>query len=269
MPKTSTSTSKSSSPLETALKNVSSQFRSKVVKCFLDVKRRLAEGNDETLGLAAGKFCEVALRLLQHEILKSYIPFGQKIPDFPSECRKLIESPKTAGVESLRIVMPRALVLIYTLRNKRGIGHIGGDVDANRIDATTIARACDWVICELIRVYHNLSLEEAQDLVDGLAQRNIPDIWHVAGKKRVLRDDLDFKQKVLLLCYQEPENALLSEDLFAWVEYSHLPMFKRAVFSPLHTRRLIEYDKDSDTVTISPLGIKEVEERILNAAVAH
>lgn len=108
MPRTSTSTSKSSSPLETALNNVPSQFRSKVVKCFLDVKRRLAEGNDESLGVAAGKLCEVVLRLLQYEILKSHIPFGQKIPDFPSECRKLIESPKTAGVESLRIVMPRA-----------------------------------------------------------------------------------------------------------------------------------------------------------------
>jgi hypothetical protein len=48
MPRTSTSTSKSSSPLETALKNVPSQFRPKVVKCFLDVKRRLAEGNDES-----------------------------------------------------------------------------------------------------------------------------------------------------------------------------------------------------------------------------
>src|SRR5262249_40044781 len=135
MPKTSTSTSRSSSPLEVALKDVPSHFRSKVVKCFLDVKRRLAEGNDESLGLAGGKLCEVVLRLLQQEILKSHIPFGQKLPDFSIECRKLIESPKTAGVESLRIVMPRALVFIYTLRNKRGIGHVGGDVDANRIDS--------------------------------------------------------------------------------------------------------------------------------------
>ena len=268
MPKTSTSTSKSSSSLEAALKDVPSQFRSKVVKPFLSVKRRFAEGSDESLGLAAGKLCEAVLRLLQQEILKSHIPFGQRIPDFSVECRKLIESPKTAAVESLRVVLPRALLFIYTLRNKRGIGHVGGDVDANRIDATTIARVCDWVMCELIRVYHNLSLEEAQDLVDGLAQRNIPDIWHVAGKKRVLRDGLDFKQKVLLLCYQEPENAVLSEDLFAWVEYSHLPMFKKAVLIPLHKSRLIEYDKDSDTVTISPLGIKEVEERILTPAVS-
>jgi len=162
--------------------------------------------------------------------------------------------------------MPRALVFIYTLRNKRGIGHVGGDVDANHIDAMTMARACDWVICELIRVYHKLSLEEAQDLVDGLAQRNVPDIWHVAGKNRVLRQDLDFKQQVLLLCYQEPGNAVLQEDLFSWVEHSNFTVFKRSVLEPLHKKRLIEYDKSADTVTISPLGIKEVEERILKPA---
>ena len=68
------------------------------------------------------------------------------------------------------------------------------------------------------------------------------------------------------LAHQEPDNAVLSEDLFAWVEYSHLSMFKKSVLLPLHKRRLIEYERDSDTVTIS-LDIKEVEERILNLAV--
>src|ERR1035441_9718954 len=120
MPKTSSSTSKSKLPLELALANVPAHFRMKFVKSFLDVKRRLAEGNDESLGLAAGKFCESVLRLLQQEILKAFTPFGQKIPDFTVECRKLVQSPKTAGPESLRTVMPRALVFVYTLRNKRG-----------------------------------------------------------------------------------------------------------------------------------------------------
>jgi len=259
----SSSTSKNKSPLDIALARVPSPFRAKIIQHFLDVKRRLAEGKDEPVGLAAGKLCESVLRLLQQEINGAYTPFNKPIGNFADECRKLITSSNTAVVESLRVVMPRALVLVYTVRNKRGIGHVGGDVDANRIDAMTSARVCDWVVCELIRVYHNLSLEEAQDLVDGLAQRDIPEIWHVAGKKRVLRNGLEYKQQVLLLCYQEPERAVLSEDLFSWVEYSYLPMFKKSVLVPLHKKRLIEYDRDSETVTISPLGIRAVEERIL------
>jgi len=256
-------TSRNKSPLEVALAKIPDQFRSKIIKPFLDVKKRLAEGNDETLGLAAGKFCESILRFLQHEILKSFTPFGQQIPDFSAICRKLIESPKDAGLESLRIVMPRALVFVYTLRNKRGIGHVGGDVDANHIDAMTIARTCDWVVCELIRIYHRISLEEAQDLVDSLSQRSVPYIWNVAGKKRVLRSGLIYGDQVLLLLYSGQENAILAEDLFSWVEYSNESVFKSKVLEPLHKKRLIEYDRDSNTVTISPQGIARVEEKIL------
>jgi hypothetical protein len=263
MPKANTSTSKSKAPLDLALANVPANFRVKIVKSFLDVKKRLAESNDESLGLAAGKFCESVIRLLQHEILKSFTPFGQKLPDFPGVCRKIIEGPKTPSQESIGTVMPRALVFVYTLRNKRGIGHVGGDVDANHIDAMTIARTCDWIVCELIRTFHNLSLEEAQDIVDGLAQRNLPEVWNVAGKKRVLRDGVSFKDQVLLLCYSEQEIAVFAEDLLSWVEYSNPSMFRSRVLGALHKERLIEYDRDNDQVVLSPKGIAEVETKIL------
>ena len=127
----------------------------------------------------------------------------------------------------------------------------------------TIARICDWVICELVRIYHSLSIEEAQDLVDSLAERNIPDIWNIAGKKRVLRDGLSFSQQVLLLCYSGQDNSVLAEDLFEWVEYSDFSMFKKSVLVPLHKKRWIEYDKTSEAISISPTGIREVEEKLL------
>jgi hypothetical protein len=60
------------------------------------------------------------------------------------------------------------------MRNKRGIGHVGGDLDANSIDISAMAKVADWTVCELIRLYHGLSLEEAQDIVDGLAVRQLP-----------------------------------------------------------------------------------------------
>src|SRR5260370_33612013 len=123
-------------------------------------------------------------------------------------------------------------------------------------------------MCELIRVYHSLSLEEAQDIVDSLAQRNIPDIWNVAGKKRVLRGGLAYKDQVMLLCYSDQGNALFAEDLFSWVEYSNQSVFKSKVLVPLHEERLIEYDSQNDLVTISPLGIREVETRILKQAIS-
>lgn len=162
-------------------------------------------------------------------------------------------------------MIPRGLLFLYTMRNKRGIGHVGGDVEANRIDSATVTRLADWVLCELVRIFHGLSLEGAQDLVDSLAQRELPDIWEVAGKKRVLRKNLSASQQALLLLYSDPSSFVLAEDLCAWVEYSQPSMFKRNVLRPLHKNRMVELDEESDVVHLSPLGVREVEQVILAA----
>ncbi|HWO40201.1 MAG TPA: hypothetical protein VNO43_00160, partial [Candidatus Eisenbacteria bacterium] len=206
-------TRKPESPLERALSGVPGQFRKRLISAYESLKRDHAEGQYEASGLAAGKFCEICLRLLQHLVTGSSTAFGTQIPNFADECRKLVTSPAGSTVESLRTVIPRALVFMYTMRNKRGIGHVGGDVEANQIDSATLARVADWIVCELIRVYHGLSLEEAQDLVDTLATRSMPDIWEVGGKKRVLRNGLSASQQALLLLYSEPSSYVLVEDL--------------------------------------------------------
>jgi hypothetical protein len=184
------STPKPKSPLDAALANVPAEFRNRIIKSYLELKSRHAENKHDAAGLSAGKFCESVVRLLQHELNKTVIPFGQRIRNLSDECDSFANVPRAVGNESLRIVIPRAVSLLYTLRNKRGIGHVGGDIDANAIDGTTIARVADWVVCELIRIYHKLSIEEADALVSSLASRDIPDVWEVAGKKRVLRTDL-------------------------------------------------------------------------------
>lgn len=249
--------------LEAALQNIPDKFRGKLIDSYLELKRRFIESQYESAGLSAGKFCEVLIRLLQHEVSGTSTPFGSSIPNMADECRKLVTSPKSTAAETIRIIIPRALIFLYTIRNKRGIGHIGGDVDANKIDSVAIVTTADWVVCELIRVYHGLSLEEAQDIVDTISFKNIPAIWEVAGKKRVLNESLSNQHKTLLLLYSETESAILTEDLCSWVEYSNLSMFKKRVLEPLHKKRLLEHDKETDTVYLSPIGAQEVEKNIL------
>lgn len=253
--------------LSSALSLVPKKFRSRIVETYLELKRRYSEArydkSHDAAGLSAGKFCEAVLRFLQHELTGTNDAFGKHIPNFIDACSALTRLPKTSGLETLRVILPRALAFLYTLRGKRGIGHVGGDVEANAIDGATIMRLCDWIVCELIRVFHQLSLEEAQAIVDALAERVLPDIWEVAGRKRVLRDGLSYKQKVLLLAYSEPASGVLSEDLFAWSEHSHLAKFKHQVLSPLHKAKQIEYDREQEIVFLSPLGVREVEEKIL------
>jgi len=261
---TSMNTGNPSPLLDTALASIPKTFRPKVINAYLDLKRNCAEARYDAAGLASGKLCESVLRFLQNKVLGSHTPFGKKINNFADECRQLVTAPHTAGSESERVVLPRALVYLYTMRNKRGIGHVGGDVDANEIDIATMARTADWIVCELIRINHGLSLEEAQDLVDSISVRSLPTIWEVAGKKRVLMSGLGSKDQTLLLLYSTAERAVLVEDLCEWVEYGRVYDFIRRVLAPMHAERIIEFDKGTETVYLSPVGAKYVEDNLLS-----
>jgi hypothetical protein len=258
------STPKPEEILDVALGAIPKNFRQKLIEYYLRLKQRLAKRDYEASGLSAGKFCEMVLRTLQHEITGTSISFNKSIGNFYDECRKLIIFSAPNKSESLRVIIPRALAFLYTFRNKRSIGHQGGDVDPNAIDAATIARAADWVMCELIRCFHSLSLEDAQALVDSLSIRHLPDIWEVQGRKRVLRSDLESKDKALLLLYSCTDLGALSEDLCLWTKYSSPSMFKTRVLRPLDAAGLVDYDEDIDYVVLSPLGVARVEDKLLD-----
>lgn len=77
-----------------------------------------------------------------------------------------------------------------------------------------------------------------------------------------MKDGLNAKQKALLLLYSETESAVLTEDLCSWIEYTP-SMFAKRVLDDLHQKRLIEYDRESELVYLSPKGAKVVEDELL------
>lgn len=198
--------------VEDALKGIDAPFRDRLLKSYRGLKSALREGNFDACGIRAGRFCEVLLRWVQQELTGAHVPFGTKIANFRDECAKCEATPAANGHESVRLLIPRALNFLYTLRNKRGIGHEGGDVDANAIDASTAVRISDWCVCELIRLKHSISLEEAQSICDVVSQRELPDVWEVLGKRRVLMPGLNYSERTLLLLYSVPDASVPIED---------------------------------------------------------
>jgi hypothetical protein len=153
------------------------------------------------------------------------------------------------------------LVGLYEIRNNRGVGHVGGDVDPNHMDAKVVVESAKWIIAELVRVFHGLSTIEATQVVEGLVERTIPVVWDVAQRKRVLRTDLSMKDQTLLLLYTT--NGPVKEvDLVSWTEHSNPTVYRRNVLRQAHRSRLIEYDENTGDVHISPRGIAYVEEHL-------
>jgi hypothetical protein len=205
--------------------------------------------------LSGGKFCEIVYSILDGHAKGTYPVAPFKPKDFVSACRILENN--SSEPRSFQILIPRTLPALYEIRNNRGVGHVGGDVDPNHMDATAVLSMCSWVMAELVRVLHGLSTEEAQELVDALVERRIPLVWHGSEMKRVLDPNLHLKDQLLLLIASSATSVSV-DDLFSWLGYREKPYFMR-LLRKMHADRIVELSGNESSVQLLPPGSAEVE----------
>jgi hypothetical protein len=150
------------------------------------------------------------------------------------------------------------MIGLYDIRNNRGVGHSGADVDPNHMDATFVLYASKWLVAELVRLLHTLTTEEAAAVVDALVERENPWIWNEDGKRRLLRLGMTWKQQTLVMLLSDT-GEVSEADLFGWLEHPSLPSFRKDVLRPLHKVRQIEYNADARTVRLLPPGVAAAE----------
>jgi len=153
------------------------------------------------------------------------------------------------------------LVALYEIRNNRGVGHVGSDVNPNHMDSVAVLYMSKWLVAELVRVFHGLDTVAASEAVDALLERELQVVWSTGGKKRVLTNKLTLHDKTLLLLYSEP-GAITEAELRGWVEASNPSSYRRNVLREAHKNKLLEYDEAAHTVRLSPKGARYVEDNI-------
>jgi hypothetical protein len=241
------------------LGNLPEGLRTELLNAFNEIVRNFRESQWEPSELNGGKFSEVV-----YSILKGYTE--GKFPKRAAKPRNMVDACKdlekaTGFPRSARILIPRMLLGLYEVRNNRNVGHVGGDVDPNHMDAVCVLSMAKWILAELIRVFHATDTDEATAAVEALTEREIPVIWQVGEKRRVLRTDLSVHDKMMLLVYSSP-GPVTDDELLAWLEYGNVSRFKRSVLQGAHDERLLEYDASTGSVEISPRGAKYVEENL-------
>ena len=250
-----------------ALSTIPQGLRDPLIKAYNEIVSNYSEHRWEPSELNGGKFCEAVYSIVAGTLSGNFPSRPSKPRNMVDACDALEGTPANAGRigdRSLRILIPRALPVLYEIRNNRGVGHVGGDVDPNLLDATAVLSMASWILAELVRVFHNVSTTEAQEIVDALIERKTPLIWVLEAQnvKRVLDPEMKTREQTLVLLHQAPA-WVKDSDLAAWVEYSSDAMYRKRVLKPLHDKRLIEHDIGKGVARISPLGVKEVETKIL------
>jgi hypothetical protein len=202
--------------------------------------------------LSGGKFCEIVFTILDGHAKSAYAASPAKPKDFVGACRRL--ESNAHGPRSFQILIPRILPALYEVRNNRGVGHVGGDVDPNHMDAVFVLTSCNWIMAELIRVFHNVPVKEAQDIVDELAERRMPLLWISDSMRRVLDPSLSLRDQILVLLCTSPAKVFTA-DLMSWTDYKNTTYFKK-LLRLMHKDRLIELSNDAKTAFILPPGDK-------------
>jgi len=239
---------------------LSAGLRDSLLKALNEIVRNFREGRWEPASLNGGKLCEAAYTVVRGFADGSY-------PDKPTKPANMVDACKDlerAGAQvprSVRIQIPRMIVALYEIRNNRGVGHAGGDIDPNRMDAMVVISMAKWIVADLIRLLYKTDTDTATKAVESLCDRTVPIVWTVGEHKKVLNPSLTMKEKMLILLYSEA-GPVAESALCGWVEYSNATVFRLEVIRPAHKAQLVHYDTRNRTVQVTPLGIKFVEDNL-------
>ena len=248
---------------EDAFSVLPATLRKDLHDAFNEIVKNYREHRWEPSELNGGKLCEAVYTICVGWLDGGKYPARAKKPrNLPQACWDLEKTyAQVPDSRSARILVPRMLMGLYDIRNNRGVGHAGAEVDPNKMDATAVLYIAKWLVAELVRLLHTLTTDEATAIVDGLIEREVAWVWTREDKKRVLRKGLTWKQQTLVLMLTEAGDVA-EADLFRWLEHPRLANFRQQVMNPLHKDRLIEYDADKRTVRLLPPGVTAAEQLV-------
>jgi hypothetical protein len=227
-----------------------------IVDSYKEIERNYFVKQWKTSELDAGHFVESVRRFLELKLFGKYTPIGKSLAAFND--KTLQDYQNAVGEESYRIHIPRALISIYGIRNKRGVGHISY-ISPNYLDATFIISSAKWILGELIRINSSLIAEETARIVEHIVDRDVEGIWEQDDITRILIDGLSLKEQILFLLFA---TKITSESQLLQVIESKDKAYFRKVLKQLHSDRIIEYTKDGWCI-ISPKGKISAENLIL------
>ena len=154
-----------------------------------------------------------------------------------------------------------SLRVVYDIRNKRNAAHLADGIDPNIQDATLVIGVLDWVLAELIRIYHLVDAGEASRIVDDLIEKKSPIIQDFDGFLKILDPKLKASDCCLVLLYQRGKNGATIDEIRQWVLPKMRANIGRTLDQLVNTKTQLHFD--GKRYMITRLGELDVEARLL------
>lgn len=247
--------------IERGLKaNFDSRLVDELLEAFQEAKRNFYLGGHRLNAVEGGRFCEAAFRMLEQKTKGNFTPLGRQI-----DSRRIIAAAEQAKIpDGIRIHVPRALRMIYDIRNKRDAAHLADGIDANLQDATLVVAGLDWVLAEFVRLFHGVPADEAQKIISDLVRKRVPAVQDINGFLKILNPALQVSDRLLVLLYERGVQGATRDELRSWVHPKMRQNLNRALHHLEHDRTLIHSTGEIFQITES--GMRDVEDRRLHEA---
>jgi hypothetical protein len=232
-----------------------------LIAAHQEAKHNFYLGGLRLSAVEGGRFCEAAFRLLQEAATGNFTQLGRTL-DTDALIRQLSNIPSGKAPDSIRLHIPRALRVVYDVRNNRDAAHLADGIDPNVQDASLVISVLDWVLAEFVRLYHGVSADEAQNIVDGLVVRRVPAVEDFNGFLKILRPKLKVGERVVLVLYERAKKGAEYKEIEAWMHPSMRANLRRTLTKLVHDDTFVH--QDGATFFITKLGAAEVERRNLH-----
>lgn len=247
-------------------KGIPQELVDELIKAYVEAKRRYHLNDLRPQAVEGGRFSEAVFRILQWATDNgTYTPLSKSMPKVDSLLQTLANVPARSVLDdSLRVHIPRTLRLIYDIRNKRDAAHLQDGIDPNLQDATLIVTNIDWVMAELVRLYHGVSADEAQAIIDDVVTREVPAVQEIAGQPVILKE-LQPRDQVLLMLYRAGmDHGATLDEMVEWlrVKTQQKGNLKNRLLK-LDEQRLVLAHPKTGRFHITIPGMKDVEQRKL------
>ena len=170
-----------------------------LVNSYEKVKDEFVKKNYEEAQSKSGKFVDNVFRTLNF-ILTNQVLNEIKSGQMDKISEKLRNANGSKYPESIRLLIPNiAQSMIYQPRSKLGSVH-QKPITPDFIDAKLTVGACDWIIAELLRLYHTRDSQKVNELIKNVVKDYVPVIQNI-GDETFVNAKVNCEEEILIRLY--------------------------------------------------------------------
>lgn len=199
-----------------------------------------------------GKFCEAVMKAVH--LLRT----GEATQQVSVEAETNEVGKRSDLPQSIRLLIPRAVRVLYDHRSRRGGAH--GSFDPNAMDCAMVVSIADWVIGELVRLYCTAAPERAMKFVAAITAKSIPLVERIGEDYVVLRKGASARQEIGFVLYSRYAERTTIVQLRKWIP-NHSAANLSLSLANMRKAKVVHCN--SDGALLTTVGISTVEEEIL------